>query len=115
MSDGKSLTSSTSVLFGDLLLLPRFPAVVVSNLTAGQPYVPAVLAPLFLSNGSRMVAINAYTPSRKLKKIFGEVFYTALLGGATPEQAFRKAQQDLIRSPEFSSPLVWGSYFLWGQ
>lgn len=115
MSDGKSLTSSTSVLFGDLLLLPRFPAVVVSNLTAGQPYVPAVLAPLFLSNGSRMVAINAYTPSRKLKKIFGEVFYTALLSGATPEQAFRKAQQDLIRTADFSSPLVWGSYFLWGQ
>jgi tetratricopeptide (TPR) repeat protein len=115
MSDGKSLTSSTSILFGDLLLLPRFPAVVVSNLTAGQPYVPAVLAPLFLSNGARMVAITTYTPSRKLKKIFGEVFYTTLLGGSTPEQAFRKAQQDLIRTAEFSSPLVWGSYFLWGQ
>jgi CHAT domain-containing protein len=115
LSDGKSLTTRTSILLGDLRMLPRFPVVVLSNLSSGQPNTPVIMAPLFLSNGARMVVTNTYTPSRKLKKFFGEIFYTALLAGATPEQAFRKAQQDLIRNPEFSSPLVWSSLFLWGQ
>jgi CHAT domain-containing protein len=115
LSDGKSLTTRTTVPLCNLLLLPKFPVVVLSNLAADQPQISAAAAPLLLSSGARMVVCNTYTPSRKLKKYFGEVFYTALLGGATPEQAFRKAQQDMARNPEFSSPLVWSSFFLWGR
>jgi tetratricopeptide (TPR) repeat protein len=115
LSDGKSFTSRTTVPLSNLLLLPRFPVVVLSNLAADQPQTSAAVAPLLLSSGARMVVCNTYTPSRKLKKYFGEVFYTALLSGATPQQAFRKAQQDMMRNPEFSSPLVWSPFFLWGR
>jgi CHAT domain-containing protein len=115
LSDGKSATTRALVPLGELLSLHAVPTVVFSGLTAGQPETPALVAPLFLSNGSRFVITTAYTPSRKLKKFFGETFYTALAAGTTPEQAFRKAQRDMIRSPEFSSPLVWSSYELWGK
>jgi CHAT domain-containing protein len=115
LSDGKSAVSQALVPLGDLLTLPVVPTVVVSGLIADQPQTPALIAPLFLSNGTRSLIATTYTPSRKLKKFFGESFYTALASGASPEQAFRKAQRDMIRSPEFSSPLVWSSYTLWGR
>jgi len=115
LSDGKSLTSRTTVLLGECTAFPASPAVIVSNLSAGQASAHTVLAPLLLINGSRSVIMNAYTPSRKAKKVFGEVFYTSLLGGANAQDAFRKVQSEMIRNPEFSSPLVWGTFFLWGR
>jgi tetratricopeptide (TPR) repeat protein len=115
LSDGKSSATRTLVPLGELLTLHAVPTVVFSGLMPDQPRIPALIAPLLLSSGSRFVITTAYTPSRKLKKFFGESFYTALASGATPEQAFRKAQRDMIRSLEFSSPLVWSSYALWGR
>ncbi len=115
LSDGKSNTTPAPVPLGALLTLPPVPTVVFSCLTPDQPLTPALVAPLFLGNGSRFVIATAYTPSRKLKKFFCESWYTALASGATPEQAFRKAQRDMIRNPEFSSPLVWSAYTLWGR
>jgi CHAT domain-containing protein len=93
----------------------RAPAVIISNLAPDQPGIPAIVAPLLLSGSGRAVIANAYTPSRKLKKMFGEAFYTGLQGGATPPQAYRGALRELIRNPEFSSPLVWGTFQLWGK
>ncbi len=115
LSDGKSSTTSELVPLGALLTLPPVPTVVFSCLTPDQPLTPALVAPLFLSDGSRYVIATAYTPSRKLKKFFCESWYTALASGVSPEQAFRKAQRDMIRNPEFSSPLVWSAYALWGR
>jgi CHAT domain-containing protein len=115
LSDGKSLTSRATVLLGECTAFPASPAVIVSNLLAGQASAHTVLAPLLLANGSGLVIMNAYTPSRKAKKVFGEAFYTSLLGGANARNALRKAQGEMIRNPEFSSPLVWGTFFLWGQ
>ncbi len=115
LSDGKSSTGRALVPLGELLTLPPVPTVVFSCLTSDQPQTPALVSPLLLANGSRFVIATVYTPSRKLKKFFGESFYTALAAGATPEQAFRRAQRDMIKSPEFSSPLVWSSYVLWGR
>jgi len=115
LSDGKSPATRTLVPLGELLTMHAVPTVVFSVLTPDQPLTPALVAPLFLSNGSRFLIATAYTPSRKLKKFFGESLYTALAAGATPEQAFRKAQRDMIRSLEFSSPFVWSTYTLWGR
>jgi CHAT domain-containing protein len=115
LSDGKSLTSRATVLLGECTAFPASPAVIVSNLSAGQASAHTVLAPLLLANGSGLVIMNAYTPSRKAKKVFGEAFYTSLLGGTNARSALRKAQGEMIRNPEFSSPLVWGTFFLWGQ
>ncbi len=115
LSDGKSLTSRAMVPLGECTAFPASPAVIVSNLSAGQASAHTVLAPLLLTNGSGSVIMNAYTPSRKAKKIFGEAFYTSLLGGANAQNAFRKVQLEMIRNPEFSSPLVWGTFFLWGR
>jgi tetratricopeptide (TPR) repeat protein len=115
LSDGKSLSSRTTVLLGECTAFPAFPAVLVSNLSVRQPSAHTVLAPLLLTNGTGSVIMNAYTPSRKAKKTFGEVFYTSLLGGASVQNSFRKVQMEMIRNPEFSSPLVWGTFFLWGR
>lgn len=115
LSDGKTSTTSEPVPLGALLTLPPVQTVVFSCLSPDQPMTPALVAPLFLSNGSRYVIATAYTPSRKLKKFFCESWYTDLASGASPEQAFRKAQRDMIHNPEFSSPLVWSAYTLWGK
>jgi CHAT domain-containing protein len=89
--------------------------VVVSNLAPYRADAHVVVASSFLSGGASSVIISTHTPSRKAKKVFSEMFYTALLGGADVQTALRKVQSEMIRNPEFSSPLVWGPYMLWGQ
>jgi hypothetical protein len=93
----------------------RFPAVLVSNLIPDQPEIPAIIAPLLLSGTPRTVIATAYTPPRTVKKVFGEAFYTALLAGSPPAQAYQSALKELIRNPEFTSPLQWGTFVCWGR
>jgi len=113
LSDNQSGSGLKAVLLGDLFSVPPYSAVVVSNLTNGLLY-PAEPYP-FLAGGSNVVIMNSYVPSRKTKKYFGEVFYTALLGGATCQQAFRKVQQEMMKNPEFSATYIWAPFFLWGK
>jgi tetratricopeptide (TPR) repeat protein len=104
-----------SVPLGIFASAVRFPAILVSNLAPDQPGIPEVIAPLLLSGTARSVIATAYTPPRKAKKVFGEAFYTALLAGSTPAQAYQSAVKELIRNPEFTSPLQWGTFVCWGR
>ena len=67
------------------------------------------------TNGSGSVMLSSSIPARKAKKFFGEVFYTSLLAGKSIPASFRKAQIDMVRTPEYSSPYVWGGFVLWGK
>jgi tetratricopeptide (TPR) repeat protein len=115
LSDGKSAELSVRFSLGRFAGLTSYRAVVVSNLAPYHADAPVVVASSFLSGGASSVIISTHTPSRKAKKVFSEMFYTALLGGADVQTALRKVQSEMIRNPEFSSPLVWGAYTLWGQ
>jgi len=59
--------------------------------------------------------MNGFVPLRKAKKYFNEVFYTNLAGGASVAGAFRAVQLDMIHTPGYQSPLVWGQFFLWAR
>jgi tetratricopeptide (TPR) repeat protein len=115
LSDGKSAELSIRFPLGRFAGLTSYRAVVVSNLAPYRADAHVVVASSFLSGGASSVIISTHTPSRKAKKVFSEMFYTALLGGADVQTALRKVQSEMIRNPEFSSPLVWGPYMLWGQ
>ena len=115
LSDGKGINSTRRILLGELCTLPPAATVIISDLGKAGPRVEPVQALLFLMNGSETVIVNGFATTRKAKKYFGEMFYTARLAGQTSQAAFRQAQLAMIKNPEYSSPFHWGGFFLWGQ
>ncbi len=115
LQDSKSPEVTRSILQEDLLGLPPYPTVVVSNLAPGYSAIHPAEPYLLLANGSRSVIMDGYPPLRKTKKYFGEVFYTALLSGVSPCEAFHKAQLEMLGNPEYRSMHTWGAFFLWGM
>jgi CHAT domain-containing protein len=115
LSDGQSTKGTHSTPWGELLSLPGFSVVVFSDLGSSGASLHGSLAAMFLMNGSGNVVLNSYPPLRRSKKYFGEIFYTALLSGATTEAAAQRVQQEMIKNREYSSPYVWAPYFLWGK
>ncbi len=114
LPDSKSPEMVRSILQEEIVGLPSFPVVVLSNLAPGYASIHPAEPYLFLVNGGRTVIMDGYPPQRKTKKYFGELFYTALLEGMTPCLAYHKAQLDMIRNPEYRSMHTWGAFFLWG-
>lgn len=114
-SDGQSPKGTHSTPWGELLSLPGFPSVVISDLGTSGASLHGSLAAMFLMNGSGNVVLNSYPPLRRSKKYFGEIYYTALLSGVTTEAAVQKMQQEMIKNREYTSPYVWAPYFLWGK
>ncbi len=115
LSDGESAESTRHIPLGELLSLPRIPAVVVSDLDDSRLGVRPAEPYLFLANGTQEVVFTSIVPSRIAKKFFGEIFYTALLAGADVRSAYRKAQLEMIRTAEYSSPFTWAPFVLWGR
>ncbi len=104
-----------SILQEEIVGLPPFPAIVLSNLAPGYSAIHPAEPYLFLVNGARTVIMDGYPPMRKTKKYFGEVFYTALLSGMPACDAFHRAQIEMIRNPDYRSMHTWGAFFLWGR
>ncbi|MBM2845355.1 MAG: hypothetical protein HW407_667 [Bacteroidetes bacterium] len=115
LSDGKSAATFRQVRWGQLYLLPPFPTVIVSNLAENRSGINAALPSILLMNGTGTVGLTSYAPSRKARKYFGEIFYTALLTGAASQHAFRLTQLEMIKAKEYSPPHVWAPFFLWGK
>jgi len=115
LSDGKGINSTRRILLGELCTLPAVATVIVSDLGKAGPRVEQVQVLPFLMNGSETVIVNGFATTRKAKKYFGEMFYTARLAGQTSQAAFRQAQLAMIKNPEYSSPFLWGGFFQWGQ
>ena len=115
LSDGKSPDASALVPVAALFSLRGSPTIVLSALESERTAIHPSLPYIFLADGSGYVIMNTYLPSRKVKKSFGESFYTALMdGNTTPPVAFRTAQRDMIKNPETSAPGVWAPFFAWG-
>ena len=115
LSDGESAETTRHVPLGELLSLPRIPAVVVSDLAPERLGVRPAEPYLFLANGTQEVVFTSTVPSRIAKKFFGEIFYTTLLTGADVRSAYRKAQLEMIRTGEYAAPFRWAPFFLWGR
>jgi CHAT domain-containing protein len=115
LTDGKSADPPRRVLLGELLSLPPWPTVVVSDLDNGRLGINPAEPYLFLANGTQQVIFTSHVPSRKEKKMFGELLYTALLGGASVRNAYHQAQMEMIKNPAFAGPFQWGWFVLWGR
>ena len=115
LSDGRSAETMKRIPVGELLSLPPWTTVVISNLDDTPTGIGPAEPYLFLANGAQQVIFTSHPPSRKAKKYFGEVFYTALLAGAGSRAAYHRAQLDMIRTPEFAGPQCWAWFTLWGQ
>ena len=115
LSDGESAETTKRIPLGDLLSLPRIPAVVVSDLDPRRLGIRPAEPYLFLANGTQEVVFTSTVPSRKAKKVCGEIFYTALLSGADVRSAYRKAQLEMIRTADYASPFTWAPFFIWGR
>ena len=115
LSDGKTMDGERQVPLGELFSMASFPSVVLSDLEVNHTTIVPSEAYIYLINGTGALITNAYTPSRKTKKIFGEMLYTALLQGNTTPAAYWKTQLEMMRNPESSGQYAWGAFFLWGK
>ncbi len=115
LSDGKGINSTRRVRLGELCTIPAFPTVVISDLGKTAPRLDPLQPLIFLLDGSKTVIINGFGTTRRAKKYFGEMFYTARLAGQTSAAAFRQAQLEMIKTTEYSSPFFWGGFTLWGE
>jgi CHAT domain-containing protein len=113
LSDGQGSTPQR-FQWGLLLSLPVFPTVVLSDLGLHES-APIAHAELFLIGGSKSVVTTLYSAQRRTKKYFGELFYTAVLGGSSTEDSYRSALLGMITTPEYSAPSVWAPFVLWGK
>ncbi|MEK9137558.1 MAG: CHAT domain-containing protein, partial [Bacteroidota bacterium] len=107
LSDGKMPGTIKKILWGELFTIPPSPSVIVSHLHADRITADGLLPAVFLVNGSSSVIMNMLPVSRKAKKMFGELFYTALLAGKSTESALRQAQLEMIKSQDFNAPHMW--------
>ena len=115
LSDGKAFNTTTQILWGGLFSLPAFSTMIISDLGERQSSIQPCLPYIFLANGCAAVITQAYTPLRKTKKYFGEIFYTALLSGSSSQRAMKQVQVEMIRNPDYSAPHLWAPFFLWGK
>jgi tetratricopeptide (TPR) repeat protein len=115
LADGRTVDLQRNVPLADLLTIYPFPTVVVSDLDPGRSGIRPAEPYLFLAGGTQEVIFTAEPLSRKTKKYFGEVFYTALLTGVNSRVAYKKAQLDMINSKDFGSPAAWAPFILWGE
>jgi len=113
LSDGKTAAGIATVQWGSFFSLPPFKTVIVSDLSVHQG-IPPVEPLLFLANGSSSVVLTTASAHRKTKKYFGELFYTAVVGGESGAGAYRAAMKGMIVNEEYSSPAVWAPFCLWG-
>ncbi len=115
LSDGKSAFTTAALPPGVLGSIHSRSAVILSDLGGHRPGKNAGLAGILLTGRTGTVILHGVTPIRRSKKYMGELFYTALLAGATPETAYRQAMTGMIRTPAYAAPHFWAPFFLWGR
>lgn len=115
LSDGHSQEGRRDVPLGDALRIGSPEALIFSNISPTQGgffrYAPAA----FLAAGTPEVIATMWQGERKAKKYFGEIFYTGLQSGMTPEQAYQSAAVICSKNPDFSKPHRWGLFTLFGK
>jgi CHAT domain-containing protein len=115
LPDSRTADVARHVPLAELLTIHPFPTIVVSDLDDARTGVRPAEAYVFLAGGTQEVVFTSEPLSRKTKKYFGEVFYTALLTGVNSRVAYKKAQSDMIKSKDFGSPAAWAPFVLWGK
>lgn len=113
LSDGVSRSGNRRVPLASLTGLPPNRLVIISNLSPVPRAVPPGLPFVFAANGSEGMIINAVPPLRGAKKVFNEYFYTALQTGASPAEASRTAQLQMIEDKDVSGQHHWAPFLYW--
>lgn len=115
LADGITPFGVRAASLGELLAVPQPEAIVLSNIAprAGGLWRYAPL--IFLANGTKTVIASTWQIDRKVKKYFGEGFYTGLLGGYSASEAYRQAIEKLLKQGEFSLMQRWGAYYQYGK
>lgn len=114
-SDGRSPDGVRVAAWGELLTLPVSSLMVLSDLGAHMPGKNPAMAQLLLMTRTPAVVLQGFTAHRRSRKIFGEHLYTALTGGATPEEAFHQAVLQMQRTPAAAGVHQWGAFAFWGK
>ncbi len=114
LSDGQAATTTTFVPWGALLSVPRFSAIILSDLGRHET-IPSAKPALFLMGGSETVILTMYPAHRKTKKYFGEMFYTSYLNGNSVQESYRQAMLGMIENSEYAAPHLWAPFFLYGR
>jgi len=115
LADGHTSYGLARVSLGDALQVPSPYVLIISNLSARiggmNEYVPLA----FLAAGAPNVITTMWQGSRREKKYFGEVFYTAMRGGLIPSEAYMDAILAVKKKSDFSAVHRWGLYYRFGK
>ena len=115
LSDGATPDGLRQVSLGEILALRAPQTLIFSNISP-VPGGLARYAPLaFLANGSQTVITTMWQGERRVKRYFGEVFYTSVMAGVPSAEAYDKAMIALARKDEFSALYRWGLYYRFGR
>jgi tetratricopeptide (TPR) repeat protein len=115
IADGRTSYGLARVSLGDALQVPSPHVLIFSNLSAHVGDM-AEYAPLaFLANGVPNVITTLWQGSRREKRYFGEVFYTAMKGGLIPSEAYMDAVLAVKKKNDFSRAHRWGLYYRFGK
>ena len=70
----------------------------------------------FMYAGARRVVVSLWNVNDKATAELMQRFYRGMLReGLTPAAAFRKAQAELARDPQWHSPYYWAAFVLQGD
>ena len=115
LSDGVSVTGLRDVPLGEVFTLPAPRTLLFSNISSVPGGMTRYAPMAFLVNGSASVIGTMWQGDRKMKKVFGEEFYTNLLTGLSSAEAYDRAEKKLASDKEFSPPWRWGMYYYFGK
>jgi hypothetical protein len=111
LRDASGYTGTHALPLGEVFALGPYNTILFSPVH--QSAAHAVVARMFLMNGSSSLIMNSYTLPRKTKKRFNELFYADLVHDVTVEAAYRNALLSMLRDAQQREVWLWGSYFLW--
>jgi hypothetical protein len=114
LCDGKSADGVRGTSWGLMPQVPPQSALLVSDLGPHSAGKNPALAQLLLMGGTGAVVLHEFTPLRRSRKVFGEGFYTALLSGGQPDDAFRQTQLQMAGDPR-GGLHHWAAFSLWGK
>ncbi len=114
LSDGVTPDGVRDISFGELLGMDTQPAIIFSDISPTPGELSRYTAMGFLANGTPTFIATMWQGERKSKKYFGEMFYTSLMTGMLPAQAYQRAMSALPKREEFSRQYQWGLFYLFG-
>jgi CHAT domain-containing protein/Tfp pilus assembly protein PilF len=81
----------------------------------GDDFAALGIAGVAAHSGARSILASLWQINDESTAVFMDVFYTALVAGATKAEAVRTAQLELLKSDDYKHPYHWASFILVGN